>query len=164
MNKKCVMYSSSLFSPTFKFFLSSHVWIKVILSQIEKKTSTTSMNVRHECDIIKHNWILSVIRINFHWSIEPHTLARGEEENFSIDRKDVMQKKKLSAFSLAITTTTRENRWERKLEDEIVSDCEENFVHFVDILKAINQNSRKKIPLTPLKLIKLFIYSIFLLH
>lgn len=108
MNKKCVIHSSSLSSP-FKLCELKSLW-----RRLKIKISTTSINARHECDIIKHNWIL-IERYSHQFSLinwTAHTHAR-EEEKFSIDRKDVMQKKNFSVFSLArlwmTTTTTREN-------------------------------------------------------
>lgn len=105
------------------------------------------MNVRHECDIIKHNWIL-IERYSHQFSLinwTAHTRARWRRKFFNWQEgRDA--EKKLSAFSLAITTTTRENRWERKLEDEIVSDCEENLCILLTYWKRLTRIQEKNFP------------------
>lgn len=66
---------------------------------------------------------MSVIRINFHWSIESLSRTHNIElrrENFSIDRKDVMQKyKKLFSFLLCRDVSVQWRWWQQAMERRV---------------------------------------------
>lgn len=160
MNKKCVIHSSSLSSP-FKLCELKSLW-----RRLKIKISTTSINARHECDIIKHNWIL-IERYShqfslINWTAHTHTRASWRRKIFNWQEGRDAEKKLFRFLFSSLVDDDNNNQGEFFIDwkTNFVSDCEENVwwcMHFVDMPKTISQNF-KDFSSLDFKLIKIILF------